>query len=109
MPIGGISVSAMRRGIYSLKLRQSARATVSGPLGHRASHGLGTTGGEDGTAQVAQAALPNTAVRTLGPGDRLNSSWQKDTVTSMVTVIEKLVNYSDKCITSQAQPNLLCA
>ena len=92
MPIGGISVCAMRRGISSLRLRQSARAMGSGPLGHRASHGLGTTGGEGGTAPVAQAALPNTAVRTLGPGDRLNSSWQKDISISTVMAMEKLAN-----------------
>lgn len=75
-----------------MRLRQSARAMVSGPLGHQASHGLGTTGGEDGTAQVAQAALPNTAVRTLGPGDRLNSSWQKDITISTVIAMAKLAN-----------------
>ena len=92
MPIGGISVCAMRRGISSLRLRQSTRAMGSGPLGHRASRGLGTTGGENGPAQIAQAALPNTAVRTLGPGGRLNSSWQMDITISTVMAMGKPAN-----------------
>ena len=100
MPIGGISVSAMNRSICSLRMRQSVTARVSGPLGHQASHGPGTTGGGDGAVQVAQAVLASTAARTLALGDRLNSFWQKDTVISMVTVTEKPANRSDEHLSS---------
>ena len=92
MPISGISVSAMRRGIYSLRLRQSAKATVSGLLGHLASHGPGTTGRAKGAMQIAQAILVNIAVRTLGPGARLNSSCHKDTNILTVIAMAKLAN-----------------
>ena len=86
----------MHRDISSLRLRQSVRARVSGPLGHQASQGLGTTGGGEGTAQVAQAVLVSTAARTLALGDRLNSCWLKATVISMVMAMEKPANHSDE-------------
>ena len=56
-PIGGISVSAMHRSICSLRTKLSARAPVSGPLGHQASHDLGTIGGGDGTVQKVVAGI----------------------------------------------------
>ena len=95
-PIGGISVSAMHRSICSLRLMPSNTVVVSGPLGHRASHGLGTTGGGDAAVHQAQAVLVSTAARKLALGVALNSSWLKVTVTSMVTEMEKLVNHSDE-------------
>ena len=85
----------MHRDISSWRLRQTVRAPASGPLDHQASHGPGTTGGGDGTARVAQAVLASTAARTLALGDRLNSSWLKDTDISMVTVMEKPANHLD--------------
>ena len=85
----------MHRDISSLRMRQSVRASVSGPLGHQASHGLGTTGGGDGSAQIAQAVLGNTDARTLALGVALNNSWLKATVISLVTAMEKLLNRSD--------------
>ena len=84
----------MHRDMSSLRMRQSVWAPASGPLDHQASHGLGTTGGGDGTAQVAQAVLASTAARTLAPGAALKSSWQKVTVISMVIATEKPANHS---------------
>ena len=79
-----------------MRLWPSDRATASGLLGHLASHGPGTTGRAEGAMQVAQAVLVNTAVRTLGPGDRLNSSWPKDTAISTVMAMVKLANRLDE-------------
>ena len=62
---------------------------------HQASHGLGTTDEEDEAVQVARAVHVNTAARTLALGIALNSSWLKDTVTSMVMAMEKPANRSD--------------
>ena len=67
---------------------------MSGPLGHQASLGLGTTGGGEAAVHQVQAVLASTAARTLALGDRLNSSWQKGTVISMVTAMEKPANHS---------------
>ena len=84
----------------------SVRAPVSGPLGHQASHGLGITGGGDGTAQAAQAVHVSTAARTLALGVALNNSWLKATVTSMVTEMEKLVSHSDESAVTVLGPSL---
>ena len=92
---GGISVSAMQRSIWSLSTTPSNRVVVSGPLGHRASHGLGTTGKGDAAGHQAQAGPVNTAARTLALGVAPNSSWRKETVILMVTVMEKPANRSD--------------
>ena len=75
-------------------MKPSVRAPVSGPLGRQASHGPGTTGGGDGTAQVAQEVLVSTAARKLIPGATLNNSWLKDTIISMVMAMEKPANHS---------------
>ena len=93
MPIGGISVSAMHRDISSLRLRQSFRARVSGPLDLLASHVLGITEREEVVVQIAQVVLASTAARTLALGVAPNSSWSKDTVISIVIVMEKPVNH----------------
>ena len=57
--------------------------------------------------QAAQAVLVNTAVRTLGPGARLNSSCHKDIAISMAMAMAKHANHSDEFTASQGQPNLL--
>ena len=54
---------------------------MSGPLGHQASHGLGTTEGKEGAVQVAQAVLENTAVKTLALGRALSNFYPKGIVT----------------------------
>ena len=71
---------------------------MSGPLGHQASHGPGTTGGGDGAVQVAQAVLASTAARTLALGAALNSSWQKGTVISMEMEMVKPANRLGKAL-----------
>ena len=100
-PIGGISVSAIHRDTCNLRTKPSVRASVSGPLDHQASHVLGTIGEEDAAVHQSQAVLANTAARTLAPGDRLNSSWQKGTVISMVTATEKPANRLGKALANQ--------
>ena len=76
-------------------MKLSVRAPVCGPLGHQASHGLGTTGGGEAAVHQAQAVLASTAARTLALGVALNNSWLKATVISMATAMAKLVNRSD--------------
>ena len=93
-PIGSISVSAIHRDIRSL--RPANRAMVSGPLGHRASHGLGTIGEGDAAVHQALAVLASTAARTFALGVALNNSCLKVTVISMATETEKPANRSDE-------------
>ena len=81
-----------QRDTCSLRTKPSVRASVSGPLGHQASRGLGTIGEGDAAVHPAQAVLANTAARTLALGDRLNSSWRKGTVISMAMEMEKPAN-----------------
>ena len=76
-----------------------------GPSVHQASHGLGTTEREERAVQVALAFLENTSTKRLALGVALNISWLKDTDTSIVTVMEKLVNHSDEFATKSMQPN----
>ena len=94
MPIGGTSVSAIHRDTCSLRTKPSVRASESGPLGRQASHGLGTIGEGDAAVHQAQVPLANTAVLTLDLGVALKSFWLRDTVTSMVTAMEKPANRS---------------
>ena len=93
--LGAIPVSAMHRSICRLRKRPNVRALAFGPSVHQASHGLGTTEREERAVQVALVVLANTAAKRLALGVALNSSWLKDTVTSIVTVMEKPANHLD--------------
>jgi len=78
-------------------VKPSVRALAFGLSAHQVSQGLGTTEGEEGAVQVAQAVLLNTVARILAHGVALSSFWRKDTVTWMVMEMEKPVNHSGNC------------
>ena len=74
-----------------LEADANRQGRVSGPMGHQALHGLGTSGGGDAAVHQAQAVIATTAARTLVHGAVLNSSWQ--TVTFISMVMEKPANH----------------